>query len=183
MSEQYNNKLLRSCGKDTFISANVEIKRPHLVTIGSHSAIDTGFYCTVQAELGDYIHIGPYATIIGGVTGLLKMGNFTNIAAGSRIVCGSDEYMGEGLIGPPTVPDKYRDRIIVEPVIFENFANIGTNVVVLPGVTLKEGCVIGASSLVTKHTEPWTIYYGIPAKPIKKRPRDKMLKAAKALGY
>ena len=183
MPKQYDHKLLRACGEDTFISTNVEIKRPHLFTIGKHAAIDSGFYCTVQAELKDYIHIGPYVTVVGGPTGLLRMGNFTNIAAGGRIVCGSDEYMGDGLIGPPTIPDKYRDRIVVEPVTLDNFVNIGTNAVVLPGVTLKEGCVIGASALVTKDTEPWTIYYGIPAKPIKLRPKEKMLEAAKALGY
>jgi acetyltransferase-like isoleucine patch superfamily enzyme len=39
----------------------------------------------------------------------------------------------------------------------------------LPGVTLSEGCVIGANSVVTKTTEPWTIYVGNPAKPTKKR--------------
>jgi acetyltransferase-like isoleucine patch superfamily enzyme len=53
----------------------------------------------------------------------------------------------------------------------------------MPGVTLAEGCVIGANSLVTKDTEPWTIYMGSPAMPIKKRPKDKMLLYAKELGY
>ena len=43
MSAQYDYTLLRSCGQDVFISANVEIRRPHLVTVGSHVAIDTGF--------------------------------------------------------------------------------------------------------------------------------------------
>ena len=35
---------------------------------------------------------------------------------------------------------------------------------VLPGVSLAEGTSVGASSLVTKCTEPWGIYYGVPAK-------------------
>jgi galactoside O-acetyltransferase len=67
--------------------------------------------------------------------------------------------------------------------VLELFAGVGTNVVVLPGVTLAEGSVIGACSLVTKSTEPWTVYAGIPAKPLKSRRRDKMIAMARELGY
>lgn len=181
-SPQYECKLLKSCGQDVFISANVEIRRPHLVSIGSHIAIDSGFYLTCAAELGDYIHIAPYVSIIGGEKAIIKMGHFTTIAAGSRIICASDEHLGEGLVGP-TIPEKYRDKIEIAPVIFENFASLGTNVVVMPGVTLGEGSIVGACSLVNKSTEPWTIYVGIPAKPLKARRKDKMIAMAKELGY
>jgi acetyltransferase-like isoleucine patch superfamily enzyme len=182
MSNQYDYSLLRSCGEDVFISANVEIRRPHLVTVGSHVAIDTGFYCTVKAEIGDYIHIAPYVTVIGGAEGVLCMGHFTTIAAGSRIVCASDEHLGEGFVGP-TIPAKYRDKVIIAPVVFENFSSVGTNVVILPGVTLAEGSVVGACSLVNKNTEPWTVYVGIPAKPIKVRPKQRMIEMAREMGY
>jgi len=111
------------------------------------------------------------------------MGHFSNISAGSKIICGSDAFLGEGLITAPGIPEEYRDRLIVEPIVFERFANVGCNVVILPGVTLAEGSVIGASSLVTKSTEPWTIYYGTPARPVKSRPKDKMLEYADKLGY
>jgi galactoside O-acetyltransferase len=72
---------------------------------------------------------------------------------------------------------------MIAPVIFERFASAGTNVVVLPGVTLAEGSVVGACSLVTKSTEPWTIYVGVPAKPLKARRKDKMIEMARELGY
>ena len=149
--------------------------------LGSHIAVDTGFYCTTAAMLGDYIHIGPYVTIIGGATALLRMAGFNTIGAGSRILCASDEFLGAGLAG--IAPAQFRDTVHVEPVSFETFASLGTNVVVHPGVTLAEGCVIGSCSLVTKSTEPWTLYRGIPARPWKKRPSKKMIEAAKALGY
>jgi galactoside O-acetyltransferase len=136
----------------------------------------------VGAELGDYIHIAPYVTIIGGADGFLKMGHFASIAAGSRIICASDEHLGAGLPGP-TIPEKYRDKIILAPVVFQNFANIGTNVVILPGVTLGEGSVVGACSLVKHNTEPWTIYAGVPAKPLRVRPKENMIKMARELGY
>ena len=53
----------------------------------------------------------------------------------------------------------------------------------LPGVTLAEGTIVGANSLVTKDTEPWTIYAGSPAKPIGKRDKNRAIEAAKELGY
>lgn len=181
-SPQYNYSLLRSYGQDVFISANVEIRRPHLVQIGNHIAIDTGFYCTTEAIVGDYIHIGPYVTIIGGADAAIEVSHFSNIAVGSRVICGSDEYLGAGLVGS-TVPDEYRDRVIITRVIFEMFVNVGANAVILPGIKLGEGSVVGACSLVTKDTEPWTVNMGVPAKPIKARPKGKMIEAAKALGY
>lgn len=179
---RYDCSQLAACGEDVFISASVEIRRPGLVRSGSHIAIDTGFYCTVAATLGDYIHIGPYVTAIGGQESLLRMSNFTTIGAGSRLVCGSDEFLGEGLVGSG-IPRKYRDRVTHSVVSLETYASLGTNVVVHPGVTIAEGSVVGSCSLVTHDTEPWTVYHGIPARPVRERPREKMIAAARALGY
>jgi len=181
-SEQYDYALLKSCGENVFISAKTEIRRPHLVNIGNHVAIDTGFYLTTGAEIGDYIHIAPYTTVIGGATTVLTVEHFSTIAAGSRIICASEGYLGEGLVGP-TVPDEFRDDVFYGNVTLRRFATVGTNAVIMPGVTLAEGCVIGACSLVTKDTEPWTIYTGIPAKPVKDRNKEKMIEYAKRLGY
>lgn len=173
--------LLRTCGTDVYISPRVEIRRPHLVDIGSHIAIDSGFYCTVEAVIGDYVHIGPYVTVIGGAQAHLQLVGFNTIGAGSRILCASDEFLGAGLVGMS--PPEFRDLVIYAPVVFERFASVGTNVVIHPGATLAEGSVVGSCSLVTANTEPWTIYYGIPARPIKPRRRDNMIAAARSLGY
>jgi acetyltransferase-like isoleucine patch superfamily enzyme len=181
-SPQYDKSLLKSFGDDVFVSANVEIRRPHLVSVGSHVAIDSGFYITTGAEIGDYIHIGPYITVIGGSKARLIMDDFTVITGGCRIICGTDEMLGKGLVSS-TIPEKYRDKLIIKPVIFEKFSVIGTNTIVMPGVTIGEGSVVGACSLVTKDTESWTIYKGNPAKPYRKRPKDKLIKYAKELGY
>jgi acetyltransferase-like isoleucine patch superfamily enzyme len=180
---QFDYSRLKSVGNDVVISPTAEIRRPHLVSIGNHVAIDSGVYITTNAEIGDYVHIAPYVTVIGGEKARLVMGNFTNLAAGCRVVCGSDKFNGDGLIGPATIPDKYKDAMKTEPVIMENFANVGSNAVIMPGVTLAEGSVVGACSLVTESTEPWTIYIGVPARPLKKRPREKMIQYAAELGY
>ena len=41
--------------------------------------------------------------------------------------------------------------------------------IILPGVTVGEGAVVGAGSVVTKDVEPWSVVAGNPAKFIKKR--------------
>lgn len=179
---RYDTGLLKACGNDVFISANAEIQRPQLVSIGHHVRIDSGFYISIAAEIGDYVHIAPYITVIGGAKGLFVMKHFATLAAGSRIICGSDDHKGDGLVGP-TIPEKYKDSLTIAPVVFEQFANVGTSVVIMPGVILGEGCVIGACSFVTKSTEPWGIYIGTPARKVGERPKEKMLQYAGELGY
>lgn len=181
MSAEYDYQLLKAYGEDVFVSAHVEIRRPHLVSIGSHVAIDSGFYCTTRALLGDYIHVGPYVSVIGGPEGQLTMRGFNTVGAGCRLLCASDEFLGAGLMG--MAPPELRDTILYGPITFAMFASLGTNVVLHPGVTLGEGCVVGSCSLVTKDLEPWTIHYGVPARPIKTRPRERMLAAARGMGY
>lgn len=182
MSNQYNKSVFKKIGDDTFVSLNVEIRRPQFFEIGSFCAIDSYFYCTTQVEIGDYVHIGPFVSIIGGATGKLIMKDFAGFSAGCRIVCATDEYLGEGLTGP-RIPNEFKGDIYSAPVVCERFSLLGTNTVVLPGVHLAEGSVVGANSLVTKSTEPWTIYVGSPAKPLKLRRKDKIIENAKKMGY
>lgn len=174
--------LLKSYGEDLFISPMAEIRRPELVEIGSHVAIDSGVYITTSAEIGDYIHISPYVTCIGGANAKLILENFAGISAGARLICLGDEHLGEGLVGP-TIPDPYKDKLVGGFIHVNKFAGIGTNAVIFPGLTIGEGSVIGAGSILTCDTEPWTIYVGSPARPVKKRKSDKMLAFAKDLGY
>ena len=181
-TSHYDYSKLKSCGDDVFISDRVEIRRPHLVEIGKHVAIDTGVYITTQAIIKDYTHLSPYITVIGGAKSKLVVEEFVTIAAGSRIIAGSDKFMGAGFTSV-TVPDAYRDEVEFSTVTLKRFAGVGTNVVIMPGVTIAEGSVIGACSLVTKDTEPWTVYMGVPARPVKIRPKETMLQFAKKLGY
>jgi acetyltransferase-like isoleucine patch superfamily enzyme len=46
---------------------------------------------------------------------------------------------------------------------------IGMGSVVLPGVTIGEGCVVGAGSVVTRDLDPFTVAVGNPAKAIRSR--------------
>lgn len=174
----------KTCGADVRISPTAHFSRPEKVSIGDHVSIDEFFACAVGLDLGSYIHISKHVGVIGGNDGLLRMGNFTNISLGGRIVCASDEFGGEGLIGAG-IPKEYCDRVVVAPVVFEDFANTGASVTILPGVKLPQGVVIGACSLVraSDALKPWTIYAGNPLREIKPRRREKMLEFARALGF
>jgi galactoside O-acetyltransferase len=172
---------LKSIGDDVFISDDCLIKRPHLCEIGSHKAIDNGVTISTQLVMGDYIHISPFVVVIGGEKSKLILEDFTFIASGTKVVCGSEDYTGGGLIGP-TIPEEYR-KINYNMVKFERFAGCGVNCSIMPGVTLAEGSILGANSLLTKDTEPWTIYVGSPAKPIKMREKETIINNAKKLGY
>ena len=51
------------------------------------------------------------------------------------------------------------------------YAFIGLRATVLPGVAIAPGCVVGAGAVVTRDTEPWSIYGGNPARRIGTRLR------------
>lgn len=171
-------RTFKKLGYDVRVHEQAIIVRPELVEIGNHVAIDMWVYLSTQAILGNYIHIAPSVSIIGGAPALLTMEDFTNIGSGGRIVCATDDFT-QGLISP-VVPVEHR-TIINKPVTFKKFATLGVNCTVLPGVTLGEGCIVGANSVVTKDTEPWMVYAGSPAKPIKPRERGRILESAKIL--
>lgn len=173
------NNNFKSIGDDVFISEESLIKRPHLCEIGSHNAIDNGVTIATQLIMGDYIHIASFVVVIGGEKSKLILEDFSFIASGTKIVCGGEDYGGDGLVGP-TIPEEYR-KINHNTVKFEKFAGCGVNCSIMPGVTLSEGSILGANSLLTKDTEPWTIYVGSPAKPIKTRKKDVIIENAKKL--
>ncbi|MCL4488728.1 MAG: acyltransferase [Chloroflexi bacterium] len=52
------------------------------------------------------------------------------------------------------------------PVVIENDAWLGTGVVVLPNVTIGEGAIVGANSVVAVDVKPYTIVAGLPARTI-----------------
>jgi acetyltransferase-like isoleucine patch superfamily enzyme len=169
-------------GKDVILDPDIVLKREELVSIGNHIAIDKGFYCTTSLELGDYIHISPYVTCIGGKYGKLIVKGFNNIMAGARIICGSDRFDDSGLFGA-LIPDDLKGRQIVGEVVIDEFANVGTNAVVLPNSRLRRGVLLGVGSVLIGDTEEWGIYKGNPAKLVGKINGTKIIENAKVLGY
>jgi acetyltransferase-like isoleucine patch superfamily enzyme len=173
--------MIKALGNDIIIDDDIVVKQELLIN-GSHVAIDKGFYCTTNTTIGDYVHIGPYVTIIGGKEGSFKAIGFNNIMAGARIICGSDRFDDSGLFGA-MIPKELKGTQIIEPVIMEEFSNIGTNAIVLPGSILRKGVLLTAGSLLIGDTEEWGVYKGNPAVLIKKIDGTKIMEMAKNLGY
>lgn len=165
---------------DVLVHSDAEFKRG--VEYGDHIAIDKGVYSTVRCKIGSYTHISPYVTIVGGVDGYFECMGFNNIMAGARIVCGSDRFDDSGLFGS-MIPKEYKGKQIIAPVIMEEFSNIGTNAIVLPGTRLRRGVLLTAGSLLIGDTEEWGVYQGNPATLKKKINGTKIIKNAKKLGY
>jgi acetyltransferase-like isoleucine patch superfamily enzyme len=160
---------------DVFNKQNCEIH-------GSHVAIDKGVYFSTNIEIGCYTHISPYVTIIGGKDSKFTAKGFNNIMAGARIICGSDRFDDSGLFGA-MIPKELKGTQIIEPVVMEEFSNIGTNAIVMAGSTLRKGVLLSTGSVLFGDTEEWGVYKGNPAKLIKKINPEKIIENAKKLGY
>ena len=59
-----------------------------------------------------------------------------------------------------------------KPIIVEDNVWIGFDSVILSGVTIGEGAVVGARSVVREDVEPWTVVVGNPAVVIKRLKHD-----------
>jgi galactoside O-acetyltransferase len=160
-------------GQDVQIWPQAKIISPEVISIGDSVIVDDfvllmGGRSTI---LGSFIHISSFTSVIGG--GELVMEDFTTVSSGIRLFTGTDDFLGGSLVNS-AIPHPYRLPIRTF-VHIKKHAVVGANSVVLPGVTIGEGVAIGANSLVNKDCEPWTIYYGSPAKPMRSRPKEKIL--------
>lgn len=117
---------------------------------------------------GSYIQIGEKAT--------LEIGDsFINREV--KIVCNNHIKIGDGcIIAMGTVirdndggnhKIKALNYVNSKPVVIGNHVWIGENVMILKGVTIGEGSVIAAHSLVTKDIPPHCLAMGAPAKVVR----------------
>lgn len=65
------------------------------------------------------------------------------------------------------VENKNWSVVATAPIKICDNAWIGMNVLILKGVTVGEGAIVGAGSVVTKDVEPWTMVAGNPARVVK----------------
>lgn len=151
-------------------------------TLGRNVRIDDFIHCSTNVFIGDYVHISPFVSIIGGVNTHFEAWGFNNIMAGARIICASDKFDDSGLHGSLIPPDLKGDSISA-PVIMEHFANIGTNAVVMPGARLRRGVLLTVGSVLYGDTKEWGVYDGNPAKLLYLRSGEKRIECAKKLGY
>lgn len=168
-------------GEDVIIHPDVYSSRTCKI-LGSHVAIDKGVYFSTNVEIGGYVHISPYVTVIGGKDSKFTAKGFNNIMAGARIICGSDRFDDSGLFGA-MIPSELKGSQIIKPVVMEEFSNIGTNAVVMAGARLRKGVLLSVGSVLFGDTEEWGVYKGNPAVLVKKINPIKIIENAKKLGY
>jgi acetyltransferase-like isoleucine patch superfamily enzyme len=166
----------QSCGQDVRIDERAVIVHPDLANFADHVAIDAFCFLSTALRIGSHVHIGPMVSVIGGRLSTFVMEDFSGLAAGCRVACASDDFVfGSGLANP-TVPAPFRGDVVITTVTLQRHAMLATNCVVFPGVTIGQGAVASAASVIKSDLEPWTIYAGNPAAAVGKRPRSLVLK-------
>jgi acetyltransferase-like isoleucine patch superfamily enzyme len=127
-------------------------------------------------EIGDESRVGTFVEIQKGVRigRRVKISSHTFICEGVTI---EDEvFIGHGVM---FTNDKYPRATTDEgglqtdadwqciPTLVRGRASIGSNATILCGVTIGEGAIVGAGSVVTRDVPAWTVAAGNPAKVIR----------------
>lgn len=132
-------------GKNTSVSRGFYVDRPSGLSIGNGCFLNYGVHC----------HCGGN-NVVG-----ISIGNNVFVGPDVRICCSTHEISSK---------TRRAGKNIYGPINIMNGCWIGLSSVILPNVTIAEGCVIAAGSVVTKSTEPNGLYAGVPAKRIKNLP-------------
>lgn len=148
-------------GKHSVIHRSARMDTPpyRLFSLGNYSVIES-FACINNAVgdviIGDHTRIGLHNTIIGPV----DIGNHVNLAQGITVTALNHNFSDT---------NKRIDEqgVSTNPVTIEDDVWVGANVVILPGVTIGEHCVVAAGAVVTKDVPPHSLVAGVPAKVIK----------------
>lgn len=160
-------------GRNVLIGPRTEIIYPKQITVSDYVFIDKDV--TLHAlggriDIGRRIHIAP-GVIISGQGGV-HLGDYSAVGAYARIYSHSEAPVDGKRMSGPMIPESMKG-MVTAPVRLEKDSLVATGAVVLPGVTVGEGAIVGANSLVPAFTQirPWTIVAGVPAKLVGLRKR------------
>jgi acetyltransferase-like isoleucine patch superfamily enzyme len=143
-------------GANSLLASRVVYERPDAsLTIGARSFVGLGLMSIAErVDIGDDVMVSWGATIIDH--------NSHSMLARQRVKDVERWMKGE----------KDWSGVRIEPVQIGNYAWLGFNVAVFPGVTIGEGAIIGACSVVTKSVPSWTIAGGNPARVLREMSAD-----------
>ena len=156
-------------GSNVLISAKASIYNAEKISIGDNSRIDDFVVVSGRVTIGRNVHIAVFSNLAGGEEGI-EMEDFSGLAYGCQVFSQSDDYTG-GTLTNPTVPDSFKN-VAKAKVRIGRHVIVGASSIVFPGVHIQEGTSVGAMAVVTKTTEPWSIYVGNPARKFRDRKRD-----------
>lgn len=136
-------------GRNCFIGNNSLIRNN--VCIGDNNKI--GFSCSIEphAKIGNNNSTQGFCMF--AEYGIVGDGNFFGPYWNS---------LGDNTIGKP------KGEYIANPPIIGNNCRFGSTTKVVPNIKIADGTITGAMTLLTKDTEINSLYYGVPAKFIKK---------------
>lgn len=106
-------------------------------------------------DLGDECGVGNGANLYS--QGKIHIGKRAIVSQGVYVCTGTHDYTKQG------------HPLYTKPIYIKDSAWVTAEAFIHPGVTIGEGAVIGARSVVTKDMPPWTICAGHPCKPLKER--------------
>lgn len=119
----------------------------------------------IGCKVGNGCFIGEYVRVDLGHAGMICIEDNVSIASGSRLLCHQRDF-SDFCVGD----DYMKLGYVIKPIVLKKGCLIGMESFVMPGVTVGEGAIVGAGSLVTKDVPAWTIAAGRPAKVLKKIP-------------
>jgi putative colanic acid biosynthesis acetyltransferase WcaF len=106
-------------------------------------------------EIGDQSGIADRVILYS--QGKISIGKKVVISQGTHLCAGTHDYTDLGF------------RLITKPIIIHDHVWIAAEAFIHPGVTIGEGAVIGARSVVTKDMPAWMVCSGHPCFPAKDR--------------
>jgi acetyltransferase-like isoleucine patch superfamily enzyme len=174
------------------VGKNVRLFYPKNLQVGYNTIIEDGaeINCLSQQgiKLGNRVTIGKYAiirpsNIYGGPIGEgLTMGDNSNIGPYNYIGCSGKITIGNNVMLAPRVSIYAENHVFDHPellirdqgvekkeVIIEDDCWIAANSIILAGVTIGQGSVVAAGSVVTENVPAYSVVAGVPAKFIKSR--------------
>lgn len=117
-------------------------------------------------KVGKGCFIGDHVRIDQGHANMIVLEDNVSVASGTRLLCHQRDF-SEYYVGS----DYMKLGYIIKPIVLKKGCLVGMESFVMPGVTVGEGAIIGAGSLVTRDVPDWTIVTGRPAKVVKKIPQ------------
>ena len=174
------------------VGKNVRLFYPKNLQVGYNTIIEDGaeINCLSQQgiKLGNRVTIGKYAiirpsNIYGGPIGEgLTMGDNSNIGPYNYIGCSGKITIGNNVMLAPRVSIYAENHVFDHPellirdqgvekkeVIIEDDCWLAANSIILAGVTIGQGSIVAAGSVVTENVPAYSVVAGVPAKFIKSR--------------
>lgn len=155
-------------GKDSYISPESRI-HPRLGRIVLGDKCKVGINTIIEGNVvaGNNCSFQPYTMIVGYGTnednsGLITIGNDVRIANNVIMIARNHNFDD---VTKPICKQGCTDK----PITIGNDVWIGARVNIMAGVTIGDGCVIGAGSVVTKDIPPYSVAVGVPARVVKSR--------------